>query len=289
MSHAEAEAATVGLLHPGRMGGGFGGALADAGHRVLWCRVDRSAATARRAEEFGLRAVDDLARLTALSDVIVSICPPHHAPQVAAAVAESGFRGLFLDANGTTRAALLELAGKLSAADIRVVDGCVIGPCPQDAPGARLHLAGEGDDVARIISLFDGTGIRALDTGGSLGAASALKTSYATYQKVAYVLAGIAYAYADAQGVIEPLVGEASLITRSPLTEVLEDGMLPSVASRAWRWGPELTRCADALREAGLPGDLADAAIPALERWFPARDAFDGDTRRALDLLGGRP
>ncbi|MEU9409980.1 DUF1932 domain-containing protein [Streptomyces sp. NPDC048281] len=286
---SRAEAATVGLLHPGRMGGGFGGALADAGHRVLWCRAGRSAATARRAEEFGLQAVDDLAQLTARSEVIVSICPPYHAPQVAAAVAESGFRGLFLDANGTTRAALLELAGKLSAADIRVVDGCVIGPCPQDAPGARLHLAGETDDVARIISLFDGTGIRALDTGGFLGAASALKTSYATYQKVAYVLAGIAFAYADAQGVTEPLVGEASLITRSPLTEVLEDGMLPSVASRAWRWGPELTRCADALREAGLPGDLADAAVPALERWFPVRDTFDGDTRRALDLLGGRP
>ncbi|MFD4600583.1 DUF1932 domain-containing protein [Streptomyces sp. NPDC058464] len=286
MSHAEA--ATVGLLHPGRMGGGFGGALAGAGHQVLWCRAGRSAATARRAEEFGLAAVDDLAQLTARSDVIVSICPPHGAQQVAAAVAESGFRGLFLDANGTTRAVLLELAGKLSAADIRVVDGSVIGPCLQDAPGARLHLAGERDDVTRIISLFDGTGIRVLDTGGSLGAASALKTSYATYQKVAYVLAGIAFAYADAHGVIEPLVREASLITRSPLTEVLEDGMLSSVASRAWRWGPELTQCADALREEGLPGDLADAAVRALERWLPVRDAFDGDTRRALDLLGGR-
>lgn len=286
MSHSDT--ATVGLLHPGRMGGGFGGALADAGHRVLWCRADRSAATARRAEEFGLEAVDDLAQLAADSDVIVSICPPHGAPQVAAAVAETGFRGLFLDANGTTRAVLLDLAGKLSAADIRVVDGCVIGPCPQDAPGVRLHLAGDEDDVARIISLFEKTGIQALDTGGSLGAASALKTSYATYQKVAYVLAGITFAYADAHGVIEPITEEASLITRSPLAEVLEDEILSSVASRAWRWGPELAQCADALREEGLPGDLADAAVRVLERWFPVRDAFDGDTRRALGLLGGR-
>ncbi|MEU1179596.1 DUF1932 domain-containing protein [Streptomyces sp. NPDC005820] len=286
MSHADT--ATVGLLHPGRMGGGFGGALAGAGHRVLWCPAGRSAATARRAEEFGLEAVDDLAHLAAHSDVIVSICPPHGAPQVAAAIAGTGFRGLFLDANGTTRAVLLDLAARLSAADVRVVDGCVIGPCPQDAPGVRLHLAGDKDDVARVISLFEGTGIRALDTGGPLGAASALKTSYATYQKVAYVLAGIAYAYADAHGVIEPLIGEASLITRSPLTEVIEDEMLPSVASRAWRWGPELAQCADALREEGLPGDTADAAVRVLERWFPVRDAFDGDTRRALDLLGGR-
>ncbi|MEU9450262.1 DUF1932 domain-containing protein [Streptomyces sp. NPDC048277] len=286
MSHANT--ATVGLLHPGRMGGGFGGALADAGHRVLWCPAGRSAATARRAAEFGLEAVDDLAQLAAHSDVIVSICPPHKAPQVAAAVAETGFRGLFLDANGTTRTVLLDLAGKLSAADIRVVDGSVIGPCPQDAPGVRLHLAGDKDEVARITALFEGTGIRVRDTGGPLGAASALKTAYATYQKVAYVVAGIAYAYADAHGVVEPLIGEASLITRSPLTEVLEDEMLPSVASRAWRWGPELTQCAAALREEGLPGDTADAAVRVLERWFPARDAFDGDTRRALDLLGGR-
>ncbi|MFG3297116.1 DUF1932 domain-containing protein [Streptomyces sp. NPDC048179] len=286
MSHATT--ATVGLLHPGRMGGGFGGALADAGHRVLWCRADRSAATVRRAEEFGLEGVDDLAHLAARSDVIVSICPPYGAPQVAAAVARAGFRGLFLDANGTTRAVLLDLAGKLSAAGVRVVDGCVIGPCPQDAPGARLHLAGDKDDVELISSLFAGTGIRALNTGGSLGAASALKTSYATYQKAAYVLAGIAYAYADAHGVTEALIGEASLITRSPLTEVLQDDMLPSVAARAWRWGPELAQCADALRAEGLPGDAADAAVRVLERWFPARDAFDKDTRRALDLLGGR-
>ncbi|WP_427917224.1 DUF1932 domain-containing protein [Streptomyces sp. cg40] len=286
MSHSHT--ATVGLLHPGRMGGGFGGALADAGHRVLWCRADRSAATVGRAEAFGLEAVDDLAQLAADSDVIVSICPPHGAPQVAAAVAGAGFRGLFLDANGTTRDVLLDLAGELGAADIRVVDGCVIGPCPQDAPGVRLHLAGDTEDVARIVSLFERTGIRALDTGGPLGAASTLKTSYATYQKVAYVLAGIAFAYADAHGVVEPLIKEASLTTRSPLTEILEDGMLPGVAARAWRWGPELARCADALREEGLPGDLADAAVRVLERWLPVRDAFDGDTRRALDLLGGR-
>lgn len=286
MNHADA--ATVGLLHPGRMGGGLGGALAEAGHRVLWCRAGRSAATAKRAGDFGLEAVDDLAELAARSDVIVSICPPHSAPDVASAVAETGFRGLFLDANGTTRTVLLDLAGTLSAAGIRVVDGCVIGPCPQDAPGVRLHLAGRRNDVERITSLFEKTPIQARDTGGPLGAASALKTSYATYQKVAYVLAGIAYAYADAHGVIDPLIEEASLITRSPLTEVLEDGRLPGVAARAWRWGPELASCADALSEDGLPAELADAAVQVLGRWYSARDAFDGDDRRALELLGGR-
>jgi uncharacterized protein DUF1932 len=100
-------------------------------------------------------------------------------------------------------------------------------------------------------------------------------------------LADIEYARTDAFGILESLIGEASLTTRSALTEVLEDGMLPSVAARAWRWRPELVQCAEAPCDDGLPGESAYAAAQILDRRGSARDIFDGDVRGALNLLGG--
>ena len=92
---------TIGLLHPGEMGAAVGKCLADAGHRVLWDPEGRSAATRERAEAAGLTG-EALARIIARSDVIVSVCPPHAALDVARLVA--GFRGLYLDANAISPA-----------------------------------------------------------------------------------------------------------------------------------------------------------------------------------------
>ena len=88
--------ATIGLLHPGEMGAAVGKCLAGAGHRVLWVPEGRRAATRERAEAAGLTGVT-LAEIIARSDVILSVCPPHAALDVAHQVA--GFGGLYLDAN----------------------------------------------------------------------------------------------------------------------------------------------------------------------------------------------
>src|SRR2546430_17214205 len=105
---------TIGLLHRGEMGAAVGKCLAGAGHRVLWVPEGRGAATKERAEAAGLTGVA-LAEIIASSDVIISVCPPHAALDVARLV--TGFRGLYLDANavspGTARqvAALAEAGG----------------------------------------------------------------------------------------------------------------------------------------------------------------------------------
>ena len=87
---------TIGLLHPGEMGAAVGKCLAGAGHRVLWVPEGRSAATRERAAEAGLDGCGR-AEMAARSAIIISVCPPHAALDVARQVA--GFRGLYLDAN----------------------------------------------------------------------------------------------------------------------------------------------------------------------------------------------
>src|SRR5579859_3423857 len=79
---------TIGLLHPGEMGAAVGQCLAAAGHRVLWVPEGRSAASAGRAAAAGLTAASGgLAGLVREADVIMSVCPPHAAVDVARQVA----------------------------------------------------------------------------------------------------------------------------------------------------------------------------------------------------------
>jgi hypothetical protein len=57
------------VLHPGEMGSAVARAISDP---VFWISNGRSEATARRAREAGMTAVED----PRAADVILSICPP---------------------------------------------------------------------------------------------------------------------------------------------------------------------------------------------------------------------
>src|SRR4051794_6281689 len=108
--------AAIGVLHPGAMGSGIGRVLVDAGHDVRWCPVGRSAATAERAVASGLRAANTLTSLVGAANVIVSVCPPAFAADVAAAVGKSGFAGIYLDANAISPERARSLAPLLGSA-----------------------------------------------------------------------------------------------------------------------------------------------------------------------------
>ena len=89
--------ATVGLLHPGEMGAALGQVLRDRGHEVLWASSGRSEATSKRAAAAGLSDVLSVETLVERSEVILSVCPPHAALDVARTTI--GSTGLLVDAN----------------------------------------------------------------------------------------------------------------------------------------------------------------------------------------------
>jgi hypothetical protein len=70
---------TVGVMHPGEMGGAIGACLVRSGTEVFWSSTGRSAATAWRASDAGLTDVGTVDRLAARCDVLLSVCPPHAA------------------------------------------------------------------------------------------------------------------------------------------------------------------------------------------------------------------
>lgn len=261
---------TIGVLHPGEMGSAFAAQARRRGARVLWCPTGRSGATRERALRNGLTEVPDLAQLLDKAEVVLSICPPAAAVQVATQVAQHGYRGLYVEANATSPQRCIRIAQRLINGGTEVLDAAIFGTPPQEgAAKTALYLAGRRSDVETVARLFEGTAVEPVRLDAGLGAASALKMAHSSYQKTTAVLAAVAHAYAARYGVSGPLIAEARLTPRSPLGEPNE---LPSVAAQAWRWTPELHEVADALEAEELPRDLALAAAAILFRWHDDKD-----------------
>src|SRR5512132_1987271 len=100
---------TIGVLHPGEMGGSVGASARANVSRVLWASEERSPQTAERAAAAGLEDAKTLASLVAASDVILSVCPPHSALDLARAVAAEGFSGIYVAANAVAPATAREI------------------------------------------------------------------------------------------------------------------------------------------------------------------------------------
>ncbi|MGZ4333583.1 MAG: NAD(P)-binding domain-containing protein, partial [Gaiellaceae bacterium] len=158
----------VGLLHPGEMGAAVGEALVANGHDVLWASEGRSAGTHERAVRF--RDVGTVAAVAERAEVVLSVCPPHAALDVARAC--RGPVGIFVDANAISPGRAAQIAAILP----RFVDGGIVGGPPSE-PGTTLYLTGE--EAGTVAALFDGT---VLET-RVVGNASALKMAYAAWTK----------------------------------------------------------------------------------------------------------
>jgi 3-hydroxyisobutyrate dehydrogenase-like beta-hydroxyacid dehydrogenase len=255
----------IGLLHPGQMGAAIGAQLVGAGHTVLWCRAGRGESSARRADEAGLRGVGTLAELLAACEVVLSVCPPAAASEVAREVA--GFGGIYVEANAISPQRMIEIATLFES----VVDGSIIGPPPRPDRSARLYLSGPAAAAERVRELFVGTQAEPVVLSSRIGDASALKMAFGSFNKASHALAAVSHALAEEYGVREALLAEADE-AGGALAKIHR---LPSVAARAWRWGPEMLEAADAFAAAGLPAELATGAAAVFDRWADDKDAFD--------------
>jgi 3-hydroxyisobutyrate dehydrogenase-like beta-hydroxyacid dehydrogenase len=235
----------VGLLFPGEMGAAVGGA-ADVD--VLWASEGRSAETRARAEAAGLRDVGTTARLVAESELVLSVCPPEIAEDVAGEVAGLGFEGLFVEANAISPARAERIARETG---LRMVDGSLLGN-----RRISFYLSGEDAEVARVAELFVDSDVVAIPLPGGIGAASALKMAFGGWNKIGVLLAAQAYAIARAYGVDEAL-GE----------EGVPAGPIPRAGPKAWRWRAEMEEVAATCEALGLPPGLGLAAAEVCLRW----------------------
>lgn len=249
----------VGLLFPGEMGAAVGAAVRG---EVLWASSDRSAATAARAA--GFEDVGTVAELASRSQVILSVCPPGLAEDVAREVAGYGFEGLYVDANAISPAR----AERIAALFDRAVDGAITAKT-----GLHLFLSGDPAEVELVCGLF-GEPVAPTPLPGGVGAASALKMAFAGWNKIGAVLEAQAYAVARAYGLEDALSAEGVGRDRIGRT-----------AARAWRWTAEMHEIGDTHAAIGLDDGIARSAAASLECWAGHRDDADVPLDRLLDEL----
>ena len=280
--------AQVGLLHPGEMGAAVGACLVATGHPVFWASTGRGPVTAARAEAAGLRDAATVGALAWQADVILSICPPHAALDVARSVAGSaapGFGGVYVDANAISPGTAGEAARIVEAGGGHYVDGGIIG-LPPSVPGStRLYLSGAR--AAEIRHLFAGTPLDARVigaglTGAGLTAASALKMAYAGWTKGTAALILAVRGLARDAGVEDALLAEWR--ESQPELAGRSQRAASSAATKGWRWTGEMEEIAASMAAAGLPRGFHEAAAEIFGRPLPAASAAADEPTVAMIL-----
>ena len=263
----------IGILHPGSMGAQVAAQARSTGATVWWVAAGRSAQSRARAEEAGLLAVESLDELAERCGLILSICPPASALEVAGSVAATPFSGIYVDANAISPEHAIEVAA-LFDGRARVVDGGIVGGPPRKTGDSRLYLSGSDEEAVETVrALFAQTVLETHVLPGPVGRASALKLAFASFNKISYLLAAQAFALASGHGVLDELLELAA--DKVPGTVLARPSRVTLAGPRAWRWAPEMQEIAAACAAVGVPGDVAELASSVFLRWADLKGADD--------------
>ena len=252
----------IGFLHPGDMGISIAASAQNAGNEIYWASEGRSPDTQARAEKYGLRDAHTLAKLCAECAIIVSVCPPHAAEEVAQQVLAAGFGGMYLDANAIAPQRAERIGAAMAAASVSFVDGGIIGG-PAWTPGSTwLYLA--GPQAEQIATCFAAGPLETQVLGAEIGRASALKMCFAAYTKGTTALLCAILATAEDLGVRQDL--EQHWQRDDPQFADEVEQRVRRVTAKAWRFAGEMDEIASTFRAAGLPGEFHAAAASVYRR-----------------------
>lgn len=254
-------ATKVGIIHPGEMGVSIAAAMVNGGNEVYWASAGRSDESQARAEKVGLLDAETVAELCARCEVIVSVCPPHAAEDVAQTVAGHGFAGLYVDGNAIAPARARRIARIVAEAGANYVDGGIVGPPAWKPDSTHLYLSGSRAEEAA--TLF-GPPLVVHNLGNAADAASALKMCYAAYTKGTTALLSAILGAAEALDVRDALVEQWAQDGNGLDRKAPEQ--VRTVTAKAWRFVGEMEEIAATLEEAGLPGGFHLAAADVYTR-----------------------
>ena len=246
----------IGFLHPGAMGVSLAATARNSGHVAYWVSQGRSPETRGRAEEHGLAELPTIARLCEICSVIVSVCPPHAAADVAEQVSACSFKGIYADVNAISPQRAECIGRSVTASGAQFVDGGIIGG-PAWKPGATwLYLSGPAADG--VAECFAAGPLATEVIGEQIGRASALKMCYAANTKGTTALLCAIVAAAERMGVREELEKQWSRGGSDFAERTLS--RIRRVTAKAWRFSGEMDEIASTFEAAGMPGGFHLAA-----------------------------
>jgi 3-hydroxyisobutyrate dehydrogenase-like beta-hydroxyacid dehydrogenase len=259
----------IGVIHPGMMGICVAATVQNSGHEVYWASEGRGPQSRERAEKFNLSDAGSLATLCETCSVIISVCPPHAAEDVAEQVLAHSFEGVYLDVNAISPQRTIRIGQLMHRAGVDFVDGGIIGIPVWQRGKTWLYLSGE--KATEAASFCSGGPLETSVVGDKIGKASALKMCYAAYTKgTTALLCGI-LATAQVLGVRGELETQWSRDWTNFGTQAGE--RVRNVTAKAWRFAGEMAEIAATFREAGMPGEFHAAAEIIYRRLAGFKDA----------------
>ena len=237
---------TVAIVAQGAMGAGVGARLVERGLRVITSLAGRSDASARRAKAAGMAAVSD--QECAEADFFLSICPPSDAlalaEKMAALIARSNKKPIYVDCNAVSPPTKVVIGNVILKTGAPFVDVGIIGLPPKEGRSPFLHAC--GPDAAKFGVLND-FGIKVNVIEGPIGAASALKMSYAGITKGTTALGSMMMLAATRAGVADMLRGELDRSHPAFITNFQR--AVPDMFDKAYRFVGEMEEIADFVGE----------------------------------------
>ena len=257
----------IGFLYPGSMGSALATIARQNGAIACWASHGRSPQTRQRAEETGILDVETLEELIDQCGLLISICPPHGALEVAQNVAKLGYDGIYVDANAVAPQTAIEIAEVVTRSGGAFVDAAIVGPPPTHNEGTVMFLSGE--KASSVATFFGASNLSTKVLGTSHSEASALKICHSAMGKGMLALMLATAAAADHHGVRHQL--ESLWSSRAKTKFLLKDlEESPRRAAKGWRFAGEMREAAETLREAGLPSEVHLAASEIFSRCPPS-------------------
>jgi 3-hydroxyisobutyrate dehydrogenase-like beta-hydroxyacid dehydrogenase len=266
----------VALIAPGNMGAAVGKRLTENGLQVLTSLAGRSEESVARARAAGMTAASH--DQIAAADLILSIVPPGEALSLAEKLAPALERGnrkpAYVECNAVNPKTVARIEAAIAPTACPFVDaGIVGGPPKPGSPGPALYASGR--EAPRFAVLNDyGLDVRVLD--GGVGAASAMKMSYAGITKGFTALGTVMMLAASRAGTAEALHRE--LAATQPQLLAWLTRQVPNMYSKAYRWVAEMEEIAGFVGEDEAGNQIFSGAANLYDRLADDFDASRAET-----------
>src|SRR6516165_10600225 len=265
----------VAVIAPGMMGSAVGKRLVENGVEVRTALAGRSEATLARAKAAGMVGASD--EQIAATDIILSILPPGDAlglaERLAPALRAAAKKPIYVDCNALDPATVLRIARVVQETGATFVDGGIIGGPPKPGYSPRIYLSGEGADRVAVLSKY---GLEMPVQPGPVGAASAMKMSYAGITKGFTALGTAMMLAASRAGTAEALHRE--LAATQPQLLAWLTRQVPNMYSKAYRWVAEMEEIAGFVGEDEAGNQIFSGAANLYDRLADDFDASRAET-----------
>ena len=276
--------AVIAVIAQGMMGAGVGRRLHESGATVRTLLSGRSGKSAERARSAGMEPAADEHALLSGADFFLSILPPGEAEALARHLAPAltalDRKPVYVDCNAVSPQTALRIAEVVTPTGADFVDGGIIGGPPR--PGYSPTIYASGPKAGQTAVLRDwGIDWRVID--GPVGAASALKMSYAGITKGTTAIASAMLLGAARFGCGEALIAE--LTESQPEMLARFRSGIPRMYDKAYRWVAEMEEISDFLEQNPPSRDIYAAVARLYEYLAAAYDDRESGPENAVKVL----